>query len=1104
MNQKSIKKYVNLFGEISMSKNHSIPNDTWSEVEDSNSPEHNEALCPLFYTKADFETPILVDKQGNVYNVKNNTFTKNGTAIARVEEVGFKKTVFDFNDPLVEYYNGNIYRAQHRNDTVVIERYSNNKWVTVEEIGFSSRATVFTERLYHGKYYALDRYNKTIYLFARDVFKSLYVSFSSLYNPRLFIHNDYINLVTSTGVNVYENVISYHYKYSNGEITNVSLTNTGTIVVPSSTTDVTAQGSFSVTVNKTFQTLVCYKHNNKYYSDDVTFQNEVTFTEGYAPQLVSGNTYRYNLYRTEYVYHGGLIAINVTGDNSMTTEWTVDIANPQYPIDETHFKFSTSSVYNAEHSDYDNTDHTLSFENNLGYITSSDFYNITPKATVNFTNKSSGGVAYVPTSSIGVTNVRNSKTVYISAVQTTATTTQSTDFFTSYIMLDDGYYYGIYTNSTYPATTTKTWRGYNFKNRFVSDVDNKVTVESVDQKMLGTEYNTFEGITYDIGYGHFRMTILRNTDSNAWKSFAEKGKTRTIVYDSLADIATIDCGVTPLNDYINETRFVNNFYCPSGSREPRNDTFAMLVNNGYVSGFSYNGTLLTPWNSVDTETLYYADDDRVLYRDANSGKWILIEKVVQPVSLTLVEDRYIVMNTTSYFNCYDTVLNEMNKYADDWNMRIFYGLTSGATTYTSTAYDDWVAASGRNVNFTVAGKKSGISSTVWNAGIFKAASRAPKFITDETLPIDLYKTNEASAPTYWQTITSPSTDSSVFQPKVDNDLKYYNAAYPLYNTNYMMRGPSLFAKFVNSGNNQDYMIEDGVGYQVLYENVEPMLLTATTGDIYGIETIFVIQSMPYAVVDGKIYSLSYINGVYQGMDCIINIKGMKYIGCVPTKAYFYSPNNRAIYVFTGDANLTKVKDASAIDNIYYITFNSATQTIYMATNNGLYMLSDNSSYRQDWGTINNVTFQDDGSSSVVVYENGAYTLYRLYYEDAEGRTTNKVVWNSGLLGAGEGKVFTIDKYNINLFSDQRRNGKLTLTSYILQDNGQIAETSRTIEVNSKDWDPEFYCKQIDYTPEKNKGVGIGLKIISDFAITSINASATVGQETQSAGSQWHI
>lgn len=1093
---------MNIFGEISMSKNHSKPDDNWVEVEDSNSPKHNEALCPLFYTEENSETPILVDKQGNTYRVRNNTFTKNDTAIARVEEEGFKKTVFDFNDNLVEYYNGNIYRAQHRNDTVVIERYNNGVWITVEEIGFSSRATVYTERLHNGKYYCLDRYNNNIYIFARDVFKSISPSITSLNNPRLFIHDDYVNLVTSTGVNVHENIYSYHYKYANGDLNNVTIQNSGTIVVPSSTTSITAQALFNITINKTFQTLVCYKHNNKYYSDDETFQNEITFSEGYVPSLVEGNTYRYNLYRTEYVYHGGLVAINTAEMNSMTTEWTIDVNNSPYPIDETHYEFTTSSVFDPLNAEYNDTDYTLAFENNLGYITSSEFYNITPKATVDFTNKSSGGVAYISTSSIGVTNIRNGSLVYINATQTTATTTQPADFFTTYIMLDDGYYYG-FINTSFPLTTTKTWRGYNFKNRFVSESDYTVTVESVDQKMLGTEYNTFEGISYDIGYGHFRITILRNTGSAAWTYFAERGKTRTIVYDSLADIATIDCGVTSLNGYINETRFVNNFYCPSGTREPRNDTFAMLVNNGYVSGFSYNGTLLTSWNSVDTETLYYADDDRVFYRDVNSSKWILIEKVVQPVTLTLIEDRYIVLNTTSYFNCYDTQLNEMNKYADDWNNRIFYGSTSGSTAYTSTAYDDWVFASGRNVNFTVVGKKSGIASTVWSAGIFKAASRAPKFIAEETLPIDLYSSKTASAPAYWQTVTNPNTDIAR-QVKKDNDLVYYNALYPLYNTAYMMRGPSLFAKFVITGNNKDYMIENNVAYQVLYENIEPMLLTATTGDIYGVENIYVIQSMPYAVIDGKIYSLNYINGTYQGMDCIINVKGMKYIGSIPTKAYFYSPNNRAIYVHTGDCNFTKVKDASAIDDIYYITFNSATQTIYMATNNGLYMLSDNSSYRQDWGTIDNVTFQDDGSSSVVVKTSNGYKLYRLYYEDAEDRTTNKVILNTGLLGAGEGKVFTIDKYNINLFSDQRRNGKLMITSYVLQDNGQIAMTTEEKPVNSTDWDKEFFCKQIDYVPPKNRGVGIGLKIVSDFAITSINASASVGVETQSASAGWHI
>jgi hypothetical protein len=281
-------------------------------------------------------------------------------------------------------------------------------------------------------------------------------------------------------------------------------------------------------------------------------------------------------------------------------------------------------------------------------------------------------------------------------------------------------------------------------------------------------------------------------------------------------------------------------------------------------------------------------------------------------------------------------------------------------------------------------------------------------------------------------------------------------------------------------------------------------LSATTGEIYGIENVFVIQSMPYAVISGKIYSLSYLNGKFQGMDCIININGMVYIGAVPSKAYFYSPNSRAIYIFTGDANLTKVKDASAITDIYYITYNPATQTIYMATNNGLYMLSDQSSYKQDFFDVQSISFLEDGTSVIVHKQGDKYTATRFYYDDADGLTTNQVRFDTGLLGAGEHRVFTIDKYNISLFSDQKRNGRIEMVSYILQDNGQIQEEKSYRDITSSDWDKEFLCKQVDCTPVCNKGVGVGLRILSDFAITNITASATVDMATQAAGNKWSI
>ena len=71
MNAKSIKKYTNLFGEISMSRNHSLPDDTWTKVEDSNSPNHNDALCPLFYKEDKTTNPSVYDKHGNKYTFEN-------------------------------------------------------------------------------------------------------------------------------------------------------------------------------------------------------------------------------------------------------------------------------------------------------------------------------------------------------------------------------------------------------------------------------------------------------------------------------------------------------------------------------------------------------------------------------------------------------------------------------------------------------------------------------------------------------------------------------------------------------------------------------------------------------------------------------------------------------------------------------------------------------------------------------------------------------------------------------------------------------------------------------------------------------------------------
>ena len=58
----------NIIKEISMSQNHSKIDDTWSEWQDNNSPIHNEAICPLFYTetKNDNAKSIAIDANSEI------------------------------------------------------------------------------------------------------------------------------------------------------------------------------------------------------------------------------------------------------------------------------------------------------------------------------------------------------------------------------------------------------------------------------------------------------------------------------------------------------------------------------------------------------------------------------------------------------------------------------------------------------------------------------------------------------------------------------------------------------------------------------------------------------------------------------------------------------------------------------------------------------------------------------------------------------------------------------------------------------------------------------------------------------------------------------
>jgi len=1131
MNSKSIKKFLPLSGDISMSKNHSVPNDNWDEVEDNNSPIHNDALCPLFYTETKTENPSITDKYGNIYTTVNGFLTKNGKNLFEVEDSIFTKQEIEAD--LSTFYNNEIYRAYHSGSSVIIEKSSDG--ITFEHYNTvvnSSFAINIIERLWHGHYVALTLYNgRTSIIFDNNIqYLSEDTNWLANTESPIMTLTEYeadhylIYICNKSGAILQANSDADEplvtrlltFNTADGFTVVTNKTWTGNIDVPSTTEDIYLKANTALITKSDIgsETRICYKQNDKYY--DLETENELTFSPGYAPIATSTeNQYRYAVYTTKYHYDYDITSSlqdwGTATPAEATVHFNINLNSANQPVTPQSWS-ETLSIENWTGSNTLSFDITL--KNNYGYITSTDLINFNPIVEVH--HESAEDMTFtVPAEYTSVTgmgqynrNVRgNSKwakwSYSVSSSSVTATFWSGTHL---YMPDDSEYIYPFYATGM-GSTESSTFVGYNNKATYSVTSTNTINFTAVRMDMCGTSYGGYQmASSVSIGYGYFRHTFLTKTENTAFEDDVyTDGLFKT--YDMLADIMLANTGAYRTSTAWNETNKVNAFYLPTGTKANVIDTFTPLFNNGFISGISYNSTLVTPWLSIDTSVPFYTDNNVAYYRDIDTGKWILIRKETKPVQLSLVENRYLVLNTTSYWNCYDTKLEKINKYAYDWNNRIFFGKTGEVAQGSSK---NWIYGSGANVNYSVINKNSGISSAVFAAYVLADCTSVKYFPTDEKVDIEEYEvsytTSTSVAPTYYKTfhniVRGPENDQLKYN---DSDLSYYKAAYPLYSGTSMMRNPSIFAKWSLSGNNQDYMIDGDNGFQVIYEDTEPMLLTATSGSIKGMESIFVIQSMPYAVLNGKIYSLSYLNGEYQGRDCIININGMKYIGAVPSKAYFYSPNNRAIYIFTGDANLTKAKDASAISDIYYITSNPATQTIYMATNDGLYMISDRHSFKQTFYNVQSITFIEDGTVSICHKQNDGYTNTRFYYEDEDGRKTNKVRYCSGLLGAGEHRIFAIDKYNISLFSDQKRNGALKVKSYVLLDNGQIQEEESSVKISKTDWDDIFYSKQIDFTPKYSKGVGVGIMIESDFAVSNITASCTVEPATNPASStKWCI
>ena len=533
----------------------------------------------------------------------------------------------------------------------------------------------------------------------------------------------------------------------------------------------------------------------------------------------------------------------------------------------------------------------------------------------------------------------------------------------------------------------------------------------------------------------------------------------------------------------------------------------MIANVACFENENYIGTILADWLTIDTDFHTTFNAQKLYYRDTNNQIW-LIEKVDmgEEWQYRLIENRFIVLNTTNYFNCYDTQTGLKRHWASDYNNRVMYGY--GFSQY---AVNDTfkkllegelfrgLLISGQNANYERT--KDPITSIELGAILYaRCIIDSPTFYSCDTPygaleGIDLYRADGDST-------------SALYVYSIQNGLKYIDtdltnpfAIYPISDTGDVRYNPNLFTRFITSYNNKDMVISDDIAYKLLYfNNVIPIMSYYLLDGVESLENAFVLQSSYYGVAKTRLYQMNYSNGV--GVEVVCDITNMEYLGALPTQALFWSAQNRAIYSFTGSCIMQLSQYANDLTGIYGKWYNPATQELFLDTNIGILVFSDLGTYCLEWQqetqaqTVKDIFFFGDYFIVNLIGDTTNSTYYS--YNNKEGYESNKVYFVTKYYGNGLVPI-TVNNIYIRLYNQGVENaaGFIKMKGYTITDKGTSTDTKEVLiggednpqanppTVAGEAWDTSTGTMLVKYTPQYNRGLGFALEVETTFPIIDI-------------------
>jgi len=329
---------------------------------------------------------------------------------------------------------------------------------------------------------------------------------------------------------------------------------------------------------------------------------------------------------------------------------------------------------------------------------------------------------------------------------------------------------------------------------------------------------------------------------------------------------------------------------------------------------------------------------------------------------------------------------------------------------------------------------------------------------------------------------------------IGKEPQYFGTVYPIDPNGNVVLPISQTAQLIKGYSNNDLVKEGNTVYPLMYYNNNQKTYTYML--LSGMENItnaFSLQGQQYAVDDDNIYAVSFNAGVIQNATAVTYKKNLTFLGTLPTQAVFWSDFNKTFYAFTGDRILSRMFEASDINKIEYVGQNPATLSLWICTDDGIYVLSDKDTFKLNYNS-KQVAFYS--KNALIVAEgatNNECHAISLYLNDDEQGEMVPVKLQTAYYGLGGEQKAVMDCWYLRLFDKDRTEGYVKVKVNTITDVTRHTE-EKTYNISPSDYDDNNIV-YIRYQPKYQECVSMQLELETNLGIYSMSLGVNTTDST---------